>query len=558
MDIAVPYSRNIAGNCFGDNTTIHQGDVHHHSPNDKMREDEDAKCLANLRTTDPRHDKARIEATKGGLFKNSYRWILHHKDFQQWRDDESSRLLWIKGDPGKGKTMLLCGIVDELSSKTQLEDQEANTLLSYFFCQATDSRINSATAVLRGLIYLVIEQQPLLLSHVQKKYKHGGEALFKDVNAWTAVLDIFLSILEDASLGRTYIVVDALDECITDLLKLLDFINTKSALFSYIKWIVSSCNWPDIEECLNSTAQQTRLCLELNEKSISAAVSAYIKHQVENLAQKRKYNAVTREAVQHYLSFNSNNTFLWVALVCQNLEKVSLRNILFRLSEFLPGLDSLYKRMMEQIHHLDDVYDINFCHRILAILLLIYRPVTLAKLGSFVKSPENNPPADAEVIQKAIGICGSFLTVRDSHIYFIHQSAKDYLSDKEASAIFPLGSANTYSVIFSQLLQAMSATLRRNIYNLYPPGLLVNEIEVPDPDPLKAIRYSCIHWVDHLCDVHNNDGQSQDQVDHECQAVSLFLRKYFLCWLEALGLMGGIKDGILGIGKLEHLLRVSR
>jgi hypothetical protein len=42
--------------------------------------------------------------------------------------------------------MLLCGIVNELKKSMAKTD-----LLSYFFCQATDSRINNATAILRGL-----------------------------------------------------------------------------------------------------------------------------------------------------------------------------------------------------------------------------------------------------------------------------------------------------------------------------------------------------------------------------------------------------------------------
>ncbi|CZR68133.1 uncharacterized protein PAC_18032 [Phialocephala subalpina] len=61
---------------------------------------------------------SRPSATKGGLLKDSYRWILDNTDFQRWRQDEQSRLLWIKGDPGKGKTMLLCGIIDELTQST--------------------------------------------------------------------------------------------------------------------------------------------------------------------------------------------------------------------------------------------------------------------------------------------------------------------------------------------------------------------------------------------------------------------------------------------------------
>ena len=79
-------------------------------------------------------------------------------------------MLWIKGDPGKGKTMLLCGIIDQLGALTRFRDKNVTTLLSYFFCQANDPRINNTAAVLRGLIYLLVIQQPSLISHVQEKY----------------------------------------------------------------------------------------------------------------------------------------------------------------------------------------------------------------------------------------------------------------------------------------------------------------------------------------------------------------------------------------------------
>lgn len=72
------------------------------------------ECLRHLYVTDPRADKIRIEETNGGLIPDSYHWILENSDFKRWRNGQQSHLLWIKGDPGKGKTMLLCGVVDEL------------------------------------------------------------------------------------------------------------------------------------------------------------------------------------------------------------------------------------------------------------------------------------------------------------------------------------------------------------------------------------------------------------------------------------------------------------
>ena len=96
-------------------------------PAPAQQDREDQECIQHLRLTDPRDDKKRIEETKGGLLEDSYHWILENPDFQKWRNDEQNCLLWIRGDPGKGKTMLLCGITDELKKSIGKTD-----LLAFF------------------------------------------------------------------------------------------------------------------------------------------------------------------------------------------------------------------------------------------------------------------------------------------------------------------------------------------------------------------------------------------------------------------------------------------
>jgi hypothetical protein len=166
---------------------------------------------------------------------------------------------------------LLYGIINELK-----KSMAKSVLLSYFFCQATDSRINYATAVLRGLIYLLVNQQPSLISHIRTKYDQAGKTLFEDVNAWVALSEIFTNILQDPSLESTFLIVDALNECIADLPKLLDFIVQTLSASARIKWIVSSRNWPSIKKILDTVTQKVRLCLKLNKKSVSAAITTFI------------------------------------------------------------------------------------------------------------------------------------------------------------------------------------------------------------------------------------------------------------------------------------------
>jgi hypothetical protein len=505
------------------------------------------KCIQDIHLTDSRNDKKRIEDMKGGLLRDSYRWILEHADFQQWRDNEQNRLLWIKGDPGKGKTMLLCGIINEL------QKLRAKTgLVSYFFCQATDSRINSATAVLRGLLYLVVSQQPSLVSHIRKKYDHAGKIMFEDANAWVALTEIFTDVLRDPSLNTTYLIIDALDECVTDLPNLLNFVAKQSSVSSRVKWIVSSRNWPDIKERLEQAGHKVTLSLELNAESVSTAVSIFIKQKVSQLAQQKKYNERTQEIVLEHLALNANDTFLWVALVCKDLEATSKRNVIKKLKSFPPGLDSLYERMMQQISKSDDA---ELCKQMLASIALVYQPITLEELAALVEQLEDIAD-DPESIREIIGVCGSFLTLREDTIYFVHQSAKDFLLTSAAKEVFTFGKEHVHYTIFVRSLEILSRTLQRDMYGLEALGYPIEDVKQPGSNPLVAVRYSCIYWVEHLCDsnlttsaIHIDDLQNGGVVD-------VFLRNKYLYWLEALSLCKSMPKGVASMAKLRSIVQV--
>ncbi|KAK4150587.1 NACHT domain-containing protein [Chaetomidium leptoderma] len=549
-----------AERCFRDDTEIynaqqatsHLEQLVSHARNQEMQHmsEKDQQCLNHLRLTDPFDDKTRIERTKGGLLKDSYRWVLDNSDFQQWRNHPESRLLWIKGNPGKGKTMLLCGIINELDRDSSADACRRN--VAYFFCQATDSRINNATAVLRGLVYLLVDRQPSLLPHVRSEYDRAGELLCKDGYTWDALSRIFTSILRDPNLRMTSLVIDALDECVTDLPQLLDLIAQKSSGSSRVKWIVSSRNWLEIEERLETAAEKARLSLELNAQSVANAVNAYIRHKVDELAQLKKYDPNTRDTVQGYLSSNANGTFLWVALVCQALAdlKVQKWHTLEKLRSFPPGLDSLYARMIDYIR---DSEDSDLCKHILAVATIVRRPVSLQELTSLVEMP-GGISDDRESLGKIIELCGSFLTLRDQTVYFVHQSAQDFLLGKAAGQaskkasqvtfgwVFPSGTGSVDHDILSRSLHAMSTALRRDF------------VRVPDPDPLATVRYSCVYWVDHLCDSVPGTNTKRDDLLEDDEVVHTFLKTKYLYWLEALSLLRAMPEGVIAIRQLEDLL----
>ncbi|KAJ4020344.1 hypothetical protein NW761_014796 [Fusarium oxysporum] len=539
------------------------------------------RCLKDLRLTDPRQDKERIKDIKGGLLEDSYKWILSQPDFQRWRhddDDGQSRLLWIKGDPGKGKTMLLIGIVDELERQlAQLKQAEQSTsyptVLSYFFCQGTDSNLNNVTAVLRGLIFLLAIKQPSLVSHLHKKYEQEGPKLFEDDNAFFALSMILSNMLGDPSLARAYIVIDALDECETGFQQLLKLVVQNTSV-SRVRWIVSSRNKYDIEQQLKPTELKTSLSLELkaNAEHVSHAVGAYIDDRVSQLEVLQKDRSL-RDRVRCILREKAGDTFLWVALAVQELKTVKSWDFLDVLEEMPMGLEELYTRMMKQIHQLKR-RDPEYCRLVLSAATLAYRPLQLLELSVLSGLPKGISDY-SERIQTIIRMCGSFLTMRDDKVYIVHQSAKDYLSGKRASilssnhpgvdrtkfltspeaATFVLsGRAQDHRNIFLRSMEAMSKTLKRNIYGLRYPGFSIDNLDIPSPDPLAAVRYSCVFWVDHLCEATKMDSQSQGDL-RDSGPVHRFLEEYLLYWIEASSLFGAMSDILHKIGSLERLLK---
>ncbi|KAL4744666.1 WD40-repeat-containing domain protein [Aspergillus terricola var. indicus] len=498
----------------------------------------DRQCLKSLWPTDPTTEKIRIQQTKGGLLEDVYCWVFENPDFRRWRDDKMTRLLWIRGDPGKGKTMLVCGIIDYL--KQSIKGSE---LLSFFFCQAADSRINNATAVLCCLIRQLVDQQPSLISHIRKRHD-----AYEDINSWYIMSQIFTDILKDGTMRSTFLLIDGLDECQTGLPELLSMIMQNWSSYSHVKWIISSRNYPSITERLD-TAEQ--LSLELNAESISSAVGLYIDYKSHDLARLKKYTVHTHNAVRQHLSTNAEGTFLWVALLCQYLERVHW-DPMSKIKRFPPGLDSLYQRMFEEIRGSEED---ELCRELLGFMTAAYRPIGLQELASFSKSLAGGSK-DNESLKEAINLCGSFLTTRGGTVFFVHQSAKEFLTEKASIELFPLGTALVHHTIFSRSLSNLKQTLRRDIYSLCCPGFPIEKVECPDPDPLGPVQYSCIYWVDHLSRCYNTTYANYDL--QEGGLVEGFLTQRYLYWIEALSLLRCMSQGITAISKLDGLLRKTR
>lgn len=488
--------------------------------------------------TDPQSHKEDIQERKGGLIEDSYRWILKDEQFTKWYQRETS-LLWLNGDPGKGKTMSVCGIIDHVRALS-----DSNTILSYFFCDASDSSLNNATSILRGIVYSLIFQNSTALSYVRERFKKLRKPLADLRLAWPVLQKIFIGIFGTIKDQKMYLIIDALDECREGRDRLLEFIVKQSSSPS-VKWLLSSRKWPVIKEILTTCPELLELRLEDNQSDVSAAVGLYISHQMERLSAIKQYGQEMKAAVEHHLRSKSRSTFLWVSVVCQMLQQIPAWQTMKRLDSFPAGLDALYGRMLEHIQPSsgvegDLVFDELYA-RIISFTLGAFRPLSLDELYYLIDD-EDIPVKKFEDI---VALCGSFLTVQRRVVHFIHESAKDYLLNEASGFRFNL--QQQHSVLFTQSLSNLTRSLKRDILRLKSDATRTVE------EGLGFISYQCLHWISHLIE---SEQSTVVQALTDGSVLDTFLRQNFLFWLEALGHLKSIGFGISKMLNLERMVQV--
>jgi hypothetical protein len=523
------------------------------------KDDENQKCLRDLRVISPQDDMERIEQGKENLLDDAYGWIFEDKKYAAFTNwDESHlppcRLLWVKGAAGTGKTMLLIGIIRKLS----LQPAMFAPTLSYFFCQSqgkAELPLNKATATLRSLIWMLLIQQRDLIEHLQTDYELSGGNFFTDMNAPFALRRVFKKMLEDAR--PVYFIVDALDECDEGLEDLIKLISTSLALSDKVRWLVSSRPEVDILTKLKNSAISETL-VELDMQGQRSRVEKYINYKLFDLKRSKFGYSYTKDhlaTISQEVSKRAVDNLLWMSLVFKDLKTMRGQYAVGTIKAYPPGLSKLYDHKMDRIENAETKH-LQHCKDVLVATSLAYRPLSLSELAVLVPWSEEIDPCT--IIEE----CESLLTIREETVSLIHKSAKDYLEANYTSRLQHGGAVQGHSDISRRSIIAMSKLRKKNIYDLPHPSSELADIMIPTPDPLEGLRYSCVYWVQHVRQVYSELDLYQsikeiqeDAFDlHDNGQVHMFLQKHFVYWLEALSLIGEISRCILMINEVEGLI----
>ncbi|MCJ1357990.1 MAG: hypothetical protein MMC33_007988 [Icmadophila ericetorum] len=491
-------------------------------------EDRHRGTIQALFATDPTDDMQMIANKKDRLLDMTDFWILNDLTYLKWIKEDRSRVLWLHGDPGKGKTMLSIALIEELSKKIQPDNRSSRTISAYFFCDNQDDRRRTAPLILRGLIYQILCQRPDLTIYLHTEYEKQSEQLFSSQNALQSLWRIFHSIVKNSDLQEIVIVIDALDECdpvsMEIFLVLLEPYITveendlghgpQKDLNCHVKWLLASRNDLHIRQPLTGALD---ISLEENSSHVYEAVRKFIDIKVKQLTRVKHYDEALAAFVQENLREKAEGTFLWIALACHELSRPSVLSVNTEeiLLQLPSGITPLYSRIMDQVLTSSDERSTICIKAILQSMIVAFRPLTLPELAVAADLPKQYHH-NLHILGEYLQQCGSMVTVRQRQAHFVHLSAKIYLR----SAQFIHLSVRTHLLdneresIVSHDLMAEHRSVAVNCFQ-YVCSELCGSPESRDPSPstaklrrensgnkgesdsLLCLEYPLLFWTDH-------------------------------------------------------------
>jgi ankyrin repeat protein len=382
---------------------------------------EETEIANTLCLTDPDIVRETLKSVKGKRVEGTCEWITKNSVYQSWLNGDTN-LLWISGGPGKGKTMLSIFLTEELEEKTE------NTIL-FFFSSNQDEKRNTAVAILRGLIYQIVTKNAGLVRQHVSTYFETTEKAQATLSSLETLWIIFRRLLQDPDRATTFCVLDGLDECDVDssrilLVKLVDLLSSQklqSAGKAFKLVIVS--------RKLRGLHGMAQIKLDPdNDERVASDIERFISVRVEELSDIEGFGENFRTTVQDTLLERADGTFLWIGFVMNELsQKKTCTEIREALSAMPKGLPAIYNRMLLQIEGSQRA----IATKILSWVAMAVRPLKIQELATAIGIHPSAHVSQDQAIRDYVTLCGSFLKLHEDEVGFVHQSAKDYLLEKE-------------------------------------------------------------------------------------------------------------------------------
>ena len=443
--------------------------------------------------TNPYDDRAELISSKGERAESTCEWIKEDREYCSWLKSRS-QLLWISGGPGKGKTMLSIFLTEELAQV--VDESSKGAKLIFYFCNNQDEKRNTAIAILRGLLFQILQNRPKLFKFILPDFETEEKTSYT-ISSVEALWRIFESMFRDPDFGTIYCVLDGLDECDEGssrviITKLCDFFLANGSVSAPggFKLIAVSRELPRPITQKLSDFPRLKLDPDSDDK-INNDIKRFTSVKVSELSNIHNFGIKLRAYIESALLERAEGTFLWVGFVANELlQKDTCTEVVDTLESLPKGLPGIYGRMLLQIK--EDRW--NTTASILRWVVMALRPLTLPELAIALGTRAPEIISGDQAIQDHVRSCGAFVKIKEDGIGLVHQSARDYLLREEPDK-------DPMLERFRIKQKEANFELARTCFEYIQNGPFSNgPIDIRDTLHLRKfplLNYAALHWPEH-------------------------------------------------------------
>ncbi|OBT42047.1 hypothetical protein VE00_07428 [Pseudogymnoascus sp. WSF 3629] len=504
---------------------------------------------------DRQHEPACLPGTRVDLLQEIYEWA-------DGQDRQNERcIFWLNGLAGTGKSTISRTVARRYNEQKRLG-------ASFFFSKGGGDVGNASKFLTSLAVQLALNVPPLRQYICEAATKRSDIASLSLSEQWRQLVLNPLSNLQSGSCNSYILVVDALDECDNEndvriILQLL----AEARSLETVRLRVFLTSRPEIPirysmHDIPQAEHQDFVLHNVPSPIVDNDISLFLEYNLGIIRQECTLGADwPGKVVLRRLVLHACGLFIWAATACRFIRE-GRRFARKRLDTILKGsssaitapekhLNEIYLAVLKNSissEYSDEEKD-EICDMLkhtLGSTVVLFSPLSAFSLSRLLHLPK-------EDIDQTFEDLHAILDIPDDPTHPLrlhHPSFRDFLLDKDRCGDFWVDEKEVHQILAAGCIQLMSHTLKKDICEMHAPGSQASQVESGWIDKClpPEVQYACLYWVQHL----QRTGSKVCDGDDAHQ----FLQAHLLHWLEALGWMGKISEGIQAILALEAYVPV--
>ncbi|KIY02140.1 uncharacterized protein Z520_02278 [Fonsecaea multimorphosa CBS 102226] len=437
-------------------------------------------------------------------------WLAEHPDYQRWAS-QNHGFLWITGNPGSGKSVLLDTLVSRVDS---LRDKKV--IVASFFIHGRGTQIQkSPVGLYRSILHQILTKAEILLTELTSTFVLNQQNQGEYGHAWAwhekGLFDFLHDRVKRYARHSIKIFIDALDECGEETARKLSaelwsLTTPTSGSQSAISVCITCRHYPVMD-----LYGAPEICVETQN---SGDIARFVQGRLALVFK----NKDSRGDVETEILRKAAGNFLWTALILEQTTRkgrhgYSLGKIRKEIQNSSPELSQIYKDALTKIPPEDRMDAMHLFEWVCLAeeplspvqmrYAMAFDPLAPVRTIAAWEDSETFYETDGQTETLIKAISGGLVEIVEGGgiIQCIHQSVKDYLlqqglEDLESS-ISQEPSSSGLGSILSQAHELIFKCCMHYILTDEILRLPVKEEEVPK-DQYPLIQYAVSRWPTHL------------------------------------------------------------